>query len=190
MVRPGGLRQPEQQKFVTRKEPVMSVSSDRRSGPRRASASASWMSADALDSLRDFDYPDMADVLAARTLESVRPPSVLDEPRNEAAEPATAFRRLLVAIDGSKQAERALDEAIGLASATNAHLSVIAVAPEPSGWGPGGMDGYGAAVDLVAANEQLERYYDAAQGRHEARASGDRGDSAPEKGLARAGDRR
>lgn len=70
------------------------------------------------------------------------------------------FRRLLVAYDGSPQAERALEEAVGLAWVSNAHITVIVVAPDPSGWSAAGsMDGFGAPVDLVEVNEQLERQY-------------------------------
>lgn len=72
-----------------------------------------------------------------------------------------AFRRLLVAYDGSPHAERALEEAVGLAWVSNAHITVIVVAPDPSGWpAVGGMDGFGAPVDLVEANKQVERRYE------------------------------
>jgi nucleotide-binding universal stress UspA family protein len=71
------------------------------------------------------------------------------------------FRRLLVAYDGSPQAERALEEAIGLAWAANAHITVVVVAPDPSGWSAvGGMDGFGAPIDLVEVNEQMDRRYE------------------------------
>jgi nucleotide-binding universal stress UspA family protein len=84
---------------------------------------------------------------------------MLDEPRRKAPGPAGVFRRLLVAFDGSEQAERALEEAIGIAWAGNAHLTVIVVAPEPSGWGLTGFDGYSARVDVVEVNERLRRQY-------------------------------
>ena len=140
----------------------MSVSSNGRSGSRRPSASASWMTAEALDALRDLDFPGMADqVLAAQGLEPSRPLTILEEPLREVPAPAGVFRRLLVAFDGSAQAERALEEAIGLAWASNAHITVIAVAPAPSGWGAlGGIDGFSAPVDLVEVNEEMERRYE------------------------------
>ncbi len=105
--------------------------------------------------------PGRADhVLAAEALEPARPPSERDEPRSDAHATTAGFRRLLVAFDGSEQAERALDEAIGLARAGNAHLTVLAVAPDVSGWGFGDIDGYSAATDLAKINEHVERQYE------------------------------
>jgi nucleotide-binding universal stress UspA family protein len=73
---------------------------------------------------------------------------------------AGVFRRILVAFDGSVQAGRALDEAIGLAWASNANITVIAVAPQPSGWGAlSGIGGLSAPVDLAEVDKQLERQY-------------------------------
>ena len=140
----------------------MSVPSDDRSGSRRPSASASWMTAEALDGLRDLDFPGLADeALAIRALEPARPPSVLNEPRHAAPAPAGVFRRLLVALDGSHQAGRALEAAIGLAArADEVQITVIAVVPAPSGWGPRGIDGYSAGVELVGVNQQLEYRYE------------------------------
>ena len=86
-------------------------------------------------------------------------PAVMDEPRRRTPAPAGPFRRLLVAFDGSDQAERALEQAIGIAWANNARITVIVVAPEPSGWGLTGVDGYSARVDVVEVTEQLRRRY-------------------------------
>jgi nucleotide-binding universal stress UspA family protein len=47
------------------------------------------------------------------------------------------FQRLLVAIDGSDHADRALAEAIDLAGTNSAKLAVMTVAPEPSEWAIG-----------------------------------------------------
>lgn len=67
------------------------------------------------------------------------------------------FHRLLVAFDGSSHAQGALTEAIDLARASNAQLTVMTVAPEPSDWALG--SGYVAAVDLVDLREQTVRGY-------------------------------
>ena len=76
----------------------------------------------------------------------------------DAAPESTGFRRLLVAFDGSAHARRALGEAIGLARATNATITVITVAPHPNTWMLGlGVD---ASVGADQLREQVESAYD------------------------------
>ena len=73
------------------------------------------------------------------------------------------FHRVLVAVDGSSHAQRALDEAADLARSEEASLTVIAVVPDPSVWVLGGM-GWGAYVpeDVVRElEEQHTREYEA-----------------------------
>jgi nucleotide-binding universal stress UspA family protein len=76
------------------------------------------------------------------------------------------FRRILVAIDGSPHADRALAEAIELAQASDGRLTLMAVAPEPTMWA---FSGYAVPVEVDRVGEQIEREYqarlDAAAGR-------------------------
>ena len=67
------------------------------------------------------------------------------------------FHRLLIAFDGSSHARQALAEAIDLARTTNARLTVMTVAPEPTDWAM--VTGYTAPVSVAAINEQSERGY-------------------------------
>jgi nucleotide-binding universal stress UspA family protein len=66
------------------------------------------------------------------------------------------FRRLLVAIDSSAHAQRALAEAIDLARTNSGKLTVMTVAPEPSDWMGGGL-GFAAPVNSAELREQTER---------------------------------
>jgi nucleotide-binding universal stress UspA family protein len=75
---------------------------------------------------------------------------------------------ILVAVDGSAHAERALEEAIELARATGASLTLVTVAPEPSGWSrkrvglpPPVNPGAGVPLpeDPAQLREQLTREY-------------------------------
>jgi hypothetical protein len=71
------------------------------------------------------------------------------------------FRRILVAIDGSPHAERALAEAADLAEAANSTLTVMTVVPDMSNWNLGGA-GFGAYVPIQTLEdlrEQTEREY-------------------------------
>ena len=72
------------------------------------------------------------------------------------------FHRVLVAVDGSPHAQRALEEAVDLVRVSGARLTVIAVVPDPSLWILGGL-GWGAYVpgDVVRdVEEQQTREYE------------------------------
>ncbi len=68
------------------------------------------------------------------------------------------FRRLLVAFDDSTHARKALDEAIDLARAGNATLTVLTVVPKTSIYATGG--GYATPVHIEDLTEQRERAYE------------------------------
>jgi nucleotide-binding universal stress UspA family protein len=68
------------------------------------------------------------------------------------------FRDILVAIDGSAHAARALDEAIDLAERDNARLTIMTAVPDPSAWLLTGA-AYGGEIDYVALSEESERKY-------------------------------
>jgi nucleotide-binding universal stress UspA family protein len=68
------------------------------------------------------------------------------------------FRNILVAIDGSPHAARALTVAIDLAEPKNAALTVIAVVPDPSPWLVGGA-AYTGGVNLDELAAESEREY-------------------------------
>jgi nucleotide-binding universal stress UspA family protein len=65
------------------------------------------------------------------------------------------FRHILVAIDGSEHARQALVEAIDLARANNAALTVMTVVPRANPWALGG--GFYVPVELDALERQAER---------------------------------
>jgi nucleotide-binding universal stress UspA family protein len=69
------------------------------------------------------------------------------------------FRRILVAVDGSTHAQRALSEAVDLARLSKASLTVMTVVPDRSGWVLGGS-GYVPPVNLEELNAQVQREYE------------------------------
>jgi len=66
------------------------------------------------------------------------------------------FRNLLVAIDRSVPAERALEEAIDLARATRARLAVMTVIPPPPA--PGTGSAYVAPINLAEEGRRIEAH--------------------------------
>jgi nucleotide-binding universal stress UspA family protein len=67
------------------------------------------------------------------------------------------FHRLLVALDGSPHAQRALAEAIDLAQTNNGRLTVMTLVPEPSAWTLGG--GFDVPINLSDLNQQIRQEY-------------------------------
>lgn len=67
------------------------------------------------------------------------------------------FRNILVVIDGSPHASRALSEATDLARRENAVLTVMTAVPEPSNWVAG--PGYLGGVDIKRLAKETERRY-------------------------------
>jgi nucleotide-binding universal stress UspA family protein len=65
------------------------------------------------------------------------------------------FHRLLVALDSSPDARRALAKAVELAQATNATLTLMSVMPEPSDWVMGAA--YFASIDAGSMRREAER---------------------------------
>jgi nucleotide-binding universal stress UspA family protein len=68
------------------------------------------------------------------------------------------FRNILVAIDGSAHADRALAEAVDLAELGNARLTVITSVPDPSSWLLGGA-AYTGGIDFERLGTETEREY-------------------------------
>jgi nucleotide-binding universal stress UspA family protein len=67
------------------------------------------------------------------------------------------FRSVLVAIDGSTHAERALVEAVDLAERCNATLTVMTSVPDTSSWLI--SMSYGEGIDFQALAQETEREY-------------------------------
>jgi nucleotide-binding universal stress UspA family protein len=66
------------------------------------------------------------------------------------------FHHILVPIDGSSHAERALTEAIELGTSINARLTVMTSAPEPSSWVLGGAATVGVDLEALSAESEQE----------------------------------
>lgn len=67
------------------------------------------------------------------------------------------LRRFLVAVDGSANAQRALDVAIELAEANAAALTLMTAVPDSGVWGLSA--GYGMLVDFEGIREEVEHGY-------------------------------
>jgi nucleotide-binding universal stress UspA family protein len=67
------------------------------------------------------------------------------------------FRRILVALDSSPHADKALAEAIDLARTSNGTLTVMTVVPQLSAWALLGASE--APLDLPQLKRQMERAY-------------------------------
>ncbi len=63
------------------------------------------------------------------------------------------FRNILVAVDGSPHAEKALDEAIDIAVAGNGRLTILSAIPHPPAW----ANSPGGAMAAIPLAEELER---------------------------------
>ena len=68
------------------------------------------------------------------------------------------FRNILVAIDGSRHAARALAEAIDLAERNNARLAIMTCVPDPSSWLLSG-GAYGGGANYAALKEETDHEY-------------------------------
>ena len=68
------------------------------------------------------------------------------------------FHNILVAIDGSPHAERALAEAVDLAQRANAKLTVMTSVPDASSWLLSGA-AYSGGVDFEALARETEQEY-------------------------------
>jgi nucleotide-binding universal stress UspA family protein len=68
------------------------------------------------------------------------------------------FRNILVAVDGSPHAKRALAEAVDIAQGSHARLTVMTSVPDHGSWLGGGA-AYGGGVDTRALAEETEREY-------------------------------
>jgi nucleotide-binding universal stress UspA family protein len=66
------------------------------------------------------------------------------------------FRNILVAIDGSPHAERALEEAMDLAEAAKARLTVITCEPDPATWLIGGA-AYSGGIDFESLAKEADQ---------------------------------
>jgi nucleotide-binding universal stress UspA family protein len=63
------------------------------------------------------------------------------------------FRNILVAVDGSRHAEKALGEAIDIAVAGNGRLTILSAIPHPPAW----ANSPGGAMAAMPLAEELER---------------------------------
>jgi len=84
------------------------------------------------------------------------------------------FKRILVATDGSEHARQALAEAVDLARATDASLTVMTAVPDVAAWAfVGGYGGLVPPVSLDELNEQNRQEHERMLDQNVAAANGD-----------------
>lgn len=81
------------------------------------------------------------------------------------------FKNILVAVDGSDHAERALDEAIDIVRGSHGTLTLVTAVPDPAALALGGAFAY--ATDYEALEGDLKREYRELLDKEKARVPGD-----------------
>lgn len=93
--------------------------------------------------------------IASMVLGSVSAEVAVDAPCPVLVARRTGVRRVLVAVDGTPEADRVIDEVIAASYLRSTHVQVISVAP-PSIPGPGVLMGGGFGLPIAAYEEAVE----------------------------------